>query len=403
MMHHLKKTVVILGGGYAGLAAATRLAENDMFAVTVVDRNACFHERIRLHEIAAGRPYRSFAYRDMLEPRGIAFRQAKVESLDPTRNHVELAMADGTNAGLDADYIVYATGSTMGLDAIPGLAAQGNTLTDFGAALAVHAKLQALNAPRIVIGGGGLTALELATELAEARPDAEVTLVPGNGLSPSNRPGGFHPKAIQHIRQVLERLGIGVLDGDYVSTVEAGRVLTAHGQTLPFDLYLHVSGFHIPDLARCSGIATDENGRILTDWSLRSVSHPSIFAIGDAALARTAESNSSRLSCGTAMPMGTAVARILADVAAGKRPPAHVTGYAFRNVSLGRSDGVIQFLDNEDRPLADVWTGSKAAKWKDYISLTGLHTIRFGDEPQRPAMPPIRLLPHIIQHARKIA
>jgi NADH dehydrogenase FAD-containing subunit len=403
MMHSLRKTVIILGGGYAGLAAASRLAENPMFAVTVVDRSEHFHERIRFHEIAAGRPYRSFAYRDMLEPRGILFRQATVESLDPERNHVELATTDGTKASLDADYIVYALGSTIDPDAIPGLAAYGSTLADFGAALAVHTKLQALDAPRIVVGGGGLTALELSTELAEARADAKVTLVPGNGLLPSNRPGGFHPKAIGHIRVTLERLGIEVLDCSYVGAVEAGLALTIDGQSLPFDLYLHASGFCIPDLARRSGIATDEDGRILTDWSLRSVSHPAIFAIGDAALARTADCNPSRLSCSAAMPMGTAVARILADVASGKRPQAHVTGYAFRNVSLGRNNGVIQFLDNEDRPLADVWTGSKAAKWKDYISRTGLHTVRFADEPERPAMPPIRLLPHLMQHAKKIA
>ena len=402
-MQMRKKTIIILGGGYAGLTAAARLAEQDMFAVTLIDRNSHFHERVRLHEIAAGRPYRSFAYRDMLEPRGTAFRQARVESLDPARNHVELATSDGGTASLDADYILYALGSTMDQGAIPGLAAYGHSLADFGAALAGLGKLQVLDAPRIVIGGGGLTALELAAELAEVRPDAAVTLVPGNGLSANNHPGGFHPKAVAHIRKVLERLGISVIDGDYISAVDAGQALTTGGRSLCFDLYLHASGFRIPDLAKRSGIATDDDGRILTDWSLRAVSHPSIFAIGDAAIARTAESNPSRLSCATAMPMGASVARSLADIAAGKAPQPHVTGYAFRNVSLGRADGVIQFLDNEDRPLADVWTGTKAAKWKEYICRTTLHTMRLAEQPERPAMPPIRLLPHLMQHAKKIA
>jgi NADH dehydrogenase len=402
-MHSHRQKIIILGGGYAGLTAAARLAEAGTFDITLIDRSERFTERVRWHEIAAGRHFRSWLYRDMLPPMGVTFLQGDVQSIDPDMVSVRVASQDAEPRELRADHILYALGSSSDRHAIEGLAAHGRVLADAESAWAIHRTLTTLQSPRIAIGGGGLTAIELAAELADARPEANVTLVPGNGLSASSSPGGFHPEAMSHIRKALDRLGVKVLDGALVEAVDAENIRITGGERLRCDLYVHASGFAISDLARKAGIAVDGAGRILADPFLRSLSHPSIFAIGDAAISKTAAQNASRLSCATAMPMGAAVARNLQASAEGRSLQPHVTGYAFRNVSLGRADGVIQFLDNEDRPLADVWTGTKAAKWKEYICQTTLHTIRFASPPKRPAMPPLRLLPHLIQHAKKIA
>jgi len=58
---HLRPHVVVLGGGYAGLAAATRIGRIANVWVTVVDVRAAFVERIRLHQAATGQTPATFS------------------------------------------------------------------------------------------------------------------------------------------------------------------------------------------------------------------------------------------------------------------------------------------------------------------------------------------------------
>ena len=62
--------------------------------------------------------------------------------------------------------------------------------------------------------------------------------------------------------------------------------------------------------------------------------------------------------------------------------------YSFRCVSLGREDGLIQFVDAHDRPVEQVWTGARGARWKEYICRRTLAGIGFdtglGEPPDTP-------------------
>jgi len=155
----------------------------------------------------------------------------------------------------------------------------------------------------------------------------------------------------------------------------------------------------VPDLARQSGISVDEGSRILSDSTLRCISHPRVIAIGVAAIARTTNDNQTRISCATALPMGAFASRTLSDLMQAKVPaPVHI-GYAVRNISLGRSDGVVQFLDDEDRPLSKIWTGKKAARWKEFICQGTLGAVRLERAPTLKQVPPLKLLPRLYRRA----
>jgi NADH:ubiquinone reductase (H+-translocating) len=402
MKHGRHEQVFILGGGYAGLAAAVRLVGKPGIVVTLIDARPHFFERIRLHEVAAGRAGQTWNYADFLAARGGKFIQGKIEALDPGALSLDVLKPDGTRQRLCAALIVYALGTAADDNAIPGLHEHGFALSELTQASALCSRLRQQEAPRIVIGGGGLTAVELATELAEAHPGAHITLVPGNGLSAHAGPGGFQPEAIAHIQQVLGQLSVAILDGERTEALSKSTVHLKSGQPLPFDVYVHACGLKVPTLAAANCIRTDKDGRIIVDSALRSLSHSGVIAIGDAASALTAEGNVSRFSCATALPMGVAAADAVARLLDGKAPKPHHPGFAVRNLSLGRHDGVIQFLDDEDRPLPQVWIGKKAASWKEYICQTTLHTVRLERVPRMPHLPPLRLIPRMLRHARRV-
>ena len=75
--------------------------------------------------------------------------------------------------------------------------------------------------------------------------------------------------------------------------------------------------------------------------------------------------------------MGELAARTFAARLSGRSPDPFEFRYSFRCVSLGREDGLIQFVDGADRPAAEVWTGKRGAVWKEYICRRTLAGIGF--------------------------
>lgn len=86
--HHPR--VLILGGGYAGMLTAARVARGGRAQVTLVDQREAFVQRIRMHELLAGASMPQLAYGPALNRRGVAFLQACAERIDIARQEVSL-------------------------------------------------------------------------------------------------------------------------------------------------------------------------------------------------------------------------------------------------------------------------------------------------------------------------
>ena len=83
-----------------------------------------------------------------------------------------------------------------------------------------------------------------------------------------------------------------------------------------------------------------------------------------------------RMGCVSAMPMGAhAGANIAARISAGRLAP-FCFGFFIRCVSLGRRDGLVQFVDAQDRPTERVLTGRAAALVKELICRMTLESVR---------------------------
>jgi hypothetical protein len=130
----------------------------------------------------------------------------------------------------------------------------------------------------VAVVGGGLTGVEVSTEIAEAYPALSVTL-----LSAAELGGGLSVRGREYLLKAMERHGVELRERTRVKEVGRGALKFADGEEVPANVVVWAAGFAVPDLARRSGLATDGRGRVLVDASLRSVSHPNVFAAGDSA------------------------------------------------------------------------------------------------------------------------
>ncbi len=390
--------ILILGGGYAGLTAASRLRRLRVnAAITLIDAKPFFVERIRLHQAAVGQALLLRSYADFLNSLEVTFVQARATRLSADQSTVRVEAPCGTASSLRYDYLIYALGSGIDAGGTPGAVEHAIPLDSPESAGRIHRLLADRTETRALIVGGGLTGLEMASELAEAFPLAQVTLATAAPLRADRAPGGFSAHAADYLRQGLERRRVALVEGHRVTALRAGVADLNDGGQLPFSVCVWASGFVAPPLARTAGLQVNARGQIVTGPSLRSMSHTNIIAIGDAADARSGDSGPCRMGCATGLAMATGGARTIASLLAGKKPRDFRFVYLFRNVSLGRGDGVIQFVDGRDVPRNLCWTGVRAARWKDYICRGTLSTIGLADQERLPSVPPLRMVPQLLR------
>jgi NADH dehydrogenase FAD-containing subunit len=321
---------VILGGGYAGTLAAVRLARRGV-AVTLVDAGSGLVDRIRLHQLAAGDDIAPVPYSTLFRGLPVEFVRARVQRIDRSSRIVE---TDGGN--LQYETLLYALGSRSG------------TLNGPAGARTVRTRLR--HAKTAAVIGAGLTGIETAAEIAERFPDVSVTLFDAGVIG-----GDLSSGAAQHLREFLTGHGVTLRDHE---RVEEGEPLA--------DVVIWCTAFSVPPIAREAGLEVNARGQIVVDDHLRS-SDPAIFAIGDAAAFRDV-----RMGCVSAMPM----AAYAADFISGATAEPFRFAFGIRCISLGRRDGIIQFVRADDSPRDSFLSGRPAAWVKELICRYVLLSIR---------------------------
>lgn len=354
--------ILVLGAGYSGAVAAGTLARRlrpDDARITLVNAAPDFVERVRMHELAVGRTLRPRPLAAMFSRTAVDLAIDRVTSLDADAQRVRLAGGDD----LGYDSLVLALGSVPAPPAAEIAGARFRSVGSREEALRLRADLATLPArSRVTVVGAGLTGLETATEIAESRPDLQVTLLAGGQVG-----AGLSSRAVRHLRSALARLGIEVREGARVEAADEERVRTADGRSRPADLVIWSSGFTPTPLAATCGLETHADGRVLVDRSLRSLSHPEVLAVGDAAWARGPGGEPLRMSCASGIPMGWQAAETLVAELHGREAPRVPLGYVTQCVSLGRRDGLIQPVHPDDTARRVALTGRAAALTKEQV------------------------------------
>ena len=216
----------------------------------------------------------------------------------------------------------------------------------------------------VAVVGAGVTGLEVASEIATIYPALAVKLITtgqvGAWLSEAGR---------RYIRPTLEHQRVELIERVRVRAVGPDRLLLVDGSELRARAVVWCGGFRASDLARRSGFDTDELGRVVVDRTLRSVRYPQIVAAGDCALTPPFVAGAPlRMCCQAAVPSGAHAAGVVLAQMKGRDPKEFHFGYVHQPISLGRRDGLIQFVDRADQPKDAVLTGRRAAIYKELVT-----------------------------------
>jgi NADH:quinone reductase (non-electrogenic) len=357
--------VVVLGAGYTGLMAALRVARKGRrlgAKVVLVNPSDRFVERLRMHQIAAGEELEHYSISEMVADTGIEFVRGFATRIAPELQNV-VVEENGGRRVVPYDYLVYAIGSGANIRTVPGADLHAYTLDSPQSARRFARRLTDLqDHGAVAVCGNGLTGIEAAAEVAESFPSLHVSLIG------REEPGVMMgPKARRYLHATLERLGIDVLTGATVTKVLPEAVELNSDGAVPTDVCLWTTGFWASDLAKTAAVQVDDRDRIIVDGSLRSVSHPQIFAVGDAAAVRQPWGEIHG-TCQSGIPTAVHAADSCIRLIKNKNPKRFRFGYIHQPVSLGRKDGVIQFAKPDDTPRKLYLKGKRAARYKEFVS-----------------------------------
>ncbi|MET0385312.1 MAG: FAD-dependent oxidoreductase, partial [Polyangiales bacterium] len=226
---------------------------------------------------------------------------------------------------------------------------------------------------RVLIVGGGLSAIELASEVAEAYPQLQVELLTQQLAE------GLTDAARAVLAAELRALGVTIREAVRVERLEETGARLADGSFIPAAVSVIASGFTPTPLPAAESLARSETGRVLVDEHLRVLVStasgpeplPNVFAAGDFAQPPAATIGSglhtTRMGCVDAMPLGAHAADQVARVIAGETLRPFHFNYVIQCISLGRHRGAVVFVDRDDRATGRVIRGRVAALIKEGI------------------------------------
>jgi NADH dehydrogenase len=277
-----RRRVVVVGGGFAGLAAAHALG--DRHEVTRIDRRPAFEFLPNLHEIVSGRKTPGMVrlpQERLARQEGQRWLEDEVVALDLERRRVH-TRGSGEVAW---DALILAPGLESTAGRVPGAREHAVGMRTAADAARVRDALARLAATpgrsHVTIVGGGLTGIEVLGEVLREhrRTHLRVRLVDG-----AARLGGGWPQALhRRVRKLARAHDVEVLLATRVAEVRPDAVALADGRTLASDLTVWTGSGALPAFVERAHLRRGPRGGLACDDALRCVGRPDVFVAGDLA------------------------------------------------------------------------------------------------------------------------
>jgi NADH dehydrogenase len=308
--------ILIIGGGYAGVAAAKKLAKkfkkDGETSITLIDKHPFHTLMTELHEVAGHR----------VEPDSVRIPYAKIFGASKVQVKMDAVVsidfikkeAKSETAVYPYDYLVLGAGAEPEFFGIPGIKENCFTLWSFDDAMKLRFHIddafeKAVAEPNpekrrkaltFVVAGAGFTGVEMAGELLEWRDarsakwlidpkDVRIVIIEA---MPSILPF-FEEDLRDKIAAYLKKHDVELLTGTAITGAEPGVVKLKTGETIHTDTFIWTAGVSGNQFADSLGLSTgpfgknpeagkrNRRGRLLVTDEMRSVDFPDVFPVGD--------------------------------------------------------------------------------------------------------------------------
>jgi len=302
------KRLVILGGGFAGLTLARKLAKSN-FQIVLVNKHNYHQFQPLFYQVAtAGLEPSAIAFplrKVFQNNKNIHFRKAEIKSVNFDKKVVHTSV--GT---IHYDYLVNAMGAgsnffgnkeiqkrAWGLKSIPeSLALRNHILMNFERASSIDNEKKRQELLTIVIVGGGPTGVEVAGALAEMRKwiiprdyheidhrKVKIAVVEASG----KLLGHMTEKSHRAAEDFLKSLEVEVYNGIAVKSYDGEEVTLSNGEKLPCSTLVWAAGVKGMPVEGIPEELIDKRDRVMVDEFNRIKGFEHEFAIGDLATMET--------------------------------------------------------------------------------------------------------------------
>lgn len=356
----MSKQIVILGAGYGGLLTALTVRKylsKDEAEVTVVNQYPTHQIITELHRLAGGTIAEqavSMPLEKLFKGKDVNLIISKVESFSVDKKEVKLA----NGSLLSYDALVVALGSQTGFFGIPGLEENSMVLKSVNDANKIFAhienRIKAYAETKneadatIVIGGGGLTGVELVGEIVDnfskvAKQygvdfkELKIKLVEaGPKILPV-----LPDHLIQRATESLSARGVEFLTGLPVTGVEGNKISLKDGSSIVANTFIWTGGVAALPIVGESGLAADRGKATINEY-LQSTSHNDVFVVGDASVVLPPEGGRPLYAptAQVAWQMGELAGYNLFAALTGKKLETFTAVNSGTLASLGRKDAV---------------------------------------------------------------
>jgi len=315
--------VVILGGGFGGLAAARALYKDA--DVTVVDRHNYQTFLPLLYQVStAGLAADHVAYpiRGALRKTSVKFRMASPINIDHRNKEVKLDSSEI----LKFDHLIVALGSVSADFGIPGVKEFSLGMKSVSEALTIRAEIMRRFEDlcrfeddtkfSVTVIGGGPTGVEMAGAIAElirgplksdqaqVAKNINVTLIEaGPRLLPP-----FAPSLSARTKKDLEKLGVKVLLNTAVKELAHRKIFLKDGTTLQSEVTIWAAGVKGADAMKDLNLPIEAN-RVAVEPTMQVKNYPNLWALGDIAGAKGKDGSPLPMVAPVAIQQGKFIAK----------------------------------------------------------------------------------------------
>ncbi|AIQ37712.1 MULTISPECIES: NAD(P)/FAD-dependent oxidoreductase [Paenibacillus] len=322
------RTLLVLGGGYGGLALIQELLNNHLpqdIEIILIDRMPYQGIKTEYYALAAG-TVTDYHLRIQfpVHPR-LTIRYGEVSSIDLDSKIVTME-PDET---VSYDILAIALGCTDNYHNIPGADQYTCSIQTFAGTRETYQRLNDVKPyGTINIVGGGLSGVELAAELRESRPDLNIAILDRGERVLS----AFPAKLSQYVEEWFHHHQVQTLGRVSVSHVEKDALFNGTEEILS-DVTVWTAGIQPVKVVQELTVPKDRGGRIILDEYYRIPDYPEVYVIGDCASLPFAP------SAQAAGAQGEQVAQVIQALWRGETPKLHAIRLKGTLGSLGKKAG----------------------------------------------------------------